>query len=148
MTQIPVPVQADDEDLLPAYATKEASGADLRANIKEPLEIAPGESLIVPTGIKCELPQGYELQVRPRSGFAAKNQVTVLNTPGTIDSDYRGEICVILINHGKKAFLITPKMRIAQLVLAPVVRGDFFLAQKELAETERGGGRFGHTGAH
>ena|SRR3990167_2174315 len=148
MKSIPVPVQTLDEELLPRYATDGASGADLKANIISPMEIAPGESAIVPTGIRCDLPADFELQVRPRSGFAAKNQVTVLNTPGTIDSDFRGEICVILINHGKAPFRITPKMRIAQLVIAPVVKADFFLAREELTVTQRGEGGFGHTGAH
>jgi len=148
MKRIPIPVLAEDPELLPAYATEWASGADLRANVAAAMEIPPGESLIVPTGIRCEIPEGYELQVRPRSGFAAKNQVTVLNTPGTIDGDYRGEICVILINHGKKPFAITPKMRIAQLVVAPVVQGEFFIIDQALSATERGEGKFGHTGAN
>ena len=100
---------------------------------------------MIPTGIKVEIPSGYEIQVRPRSGLAAKNQITVLNTPGTIDSDYRGEICIILINHGKKTFVIEPKMRIAQLVLAPVVQAEF-VNKNILAESSRGEGRFGHTG--
>lgn len=145
--RIPIPVQTADEELLPAYATCDASGADLRASIEAAIEIAPGTSAIVPTGVRCDLPSGYEIQVRPRSGFAAKNQVTVLNTPGTVDSDYRGEICVILINHGKETFVVTPKMRIAQMVLSPVVQAEFFLV-KELSNTERGEGKFGHTGAH
>lgn len=147
MQRIPIPVQIADEEILPAYATSEASGADLRAWIKEPITIVPGASAIVPTGIRCDIPKGYEIQIRPRSGFAAKNQVTVLNTPGTIDSDYRGEISVILINHGKESFVVTPKMRIAQMVLAPVVRADFLLVE-QLSESERGEGKFGHTGAH
>ncbi|MBI3900542.1 MAG: dUTP diphosphatase, partial [Chlamydiia bacterium] len=143
---IPVPVQTVDKELLPQYATEGASGADLKANIEFPLEIPPGESSIIPTGIRCDLPEGFELQVRPRSGFAAKHQVTVLNTPGTIDNDFRGEICVILINHGKLPFRITPKMRIAQLVIAPVVKADFFIFEEELSITQRGEGGFGHTG--
>jgi len=137
----------DDEELLPSYATSDASGADLRACIEQPIGIAPGASAVIPTGVRCDLPSGYEIQVRPRSGFAAKNQVTVLNTPGTIDRDYRGEICVILINHGKETFLVTPKMRIAQMVLAPVVQAEFLLV-KHLSATQRGDGKFGHTGAH
>lgn len=94
-----------------------------------------------------EIPEGHEIQVRPRSGLAAKNQVTVLNTPGTIDADYRGEICVILMNLGRESFTVTPKMRIAQLVLAPVVRAEFIQANV-LSATARGGGKFGHTGTH
>jgi dUTP pyrophosphatase len=97
--------------------------------------------------VKADLPEGYEIQVRPRSGFAAKNQVTVLNAPGTIDSDYRGEISVILINHGKEPFVVAPKMRIAQLVLAPVAVAEFYLKEC-LSKTERGEGKFGHTGTH
>src|SRR5689334_11505262 len=104
--KIPVPVQTTDADLLPTYSTSLASGADVRADIVEPVVIAPGSSAIIPTGVRADLPEGYEIQVRPRSGFAAKNQVTVLNAPGTIDSDYRGEISVILINHGKEPFVI------------------------------------------
>lgn len=145
--RIPIPVQTADEELLPSYATSDSSGADLRACIEQSIGIAPGASAVIPTGVRCELPPGYEIQVRPRSGFAAKNQVTVLNTPGTIDSDYRGEICVILINHGKEVFIVTPKMRIAQMVLAPVVQADFLLV-KCLSTTQRGDGKFGHTGAH
>ncbi len=145
--KIPVPVQTTDADLLPTYSTASASGADVRAAIAEPVIIAPGASAIIPTGVRADLPEGYEIQVRPRSGFAAKNQVTVLNAPGTIDSDYRGEICVILINHGKEPFPVTPKMRIAQLVLAPVAVADFCLKDC-LSNTERGEGRFGHTGTH
>ncbi len=145
--KIPVPIQVIDEELIPLYATAYASGCDARASISEPLTIAPNTSAIVPTGIKVALPEGYEIQVRPRSGFAAKNQVTVLNTPGTIDSDYRGEICIILMNHGREAFVITPKMRIAQLVLAPVIQAEF-IREETLSITQRGEGKFGHTGAN
>lgn len=145
--KVSVPIQVLDEELIPLYATPYASGCDVRAAISAPMTIGAGESLIVPTGIRVELPEGYEIQVRPRSGFAAKHQITVLNTPGTIDSDYRGEICIILINHGKESFVITPKMRIAQFVLAPVIQA-LFIPQESLAETKRGEGRFGHTGAH
>lgn len=145
--KIPVPIQVIDEELIPLYATPFASGCDARAAILEPMTIAPNTSAIVPTGIKVALPEGYEIQVRPRSGFAAKNQVTVLNTPGTIDSDYRGEICIILMNHGREPFVVTPKMRIAQLVLAPVIQAEFIL-QEALTTTQRGEGKFGHTGAN
>lgn len=147
MHKIPVPIHVLDEELIPLYATPLASGCDARASIVEPLTISPGTSAIVPTGIKVALPDGYEIQVRPRSGFAAKNQVTVLNTPGTIDSDYRGEICIILMNHGKDPFVITPKMRIAQLVIAPVIQMQF-IPHETLSETQRGEGKFGHTGAN
>ena len=145
--KIPVPIQAADAELLPTYSTPAASGADVRAAITQPVVVAPGSSAILPTGVKAEIPAGYEIQVRPRSGYAAKNQVTVLNTPGTIDSDYRGEICVILINHGKEPFVVTPKMKIAQLVLAPVAIAAFSL-QECLTTTQRGEGKFGHTGTH
>jgi dUTP pyrophosphatase len=147
MSKVPVPVHVLDEELIPTYATPSSAGCDARASIAQNLTILPGTSAIVPTGLKVELPEGYEIQVRPRSGFAAKNQVTVLNTPGTIDADYRGEICVILINHGKEPFVITPKMRIAQLVLAPVVQAEF-VRQDTLTTTLRGEGKFGHTGAN
>ncbi len=142
-----VPIHVTDDELVPLYATPFASGCDARASIEQPMTIASGMSALVPTGIRVELPEGYEIQVRPRSGFAVKNQVTVLNTPGTIDSDYRGEICVILINHGKADFVITPKMRIAQLVLSPVVQAQF-VRQELLSQTQRGEGRFGHTGTN
>ncbi|PIS02392.1 MAG: dUTP diphosphatase [Chlamydiae bacterium CG10_big_fil_rev_8_21_14_0_10_42_34] len=145
--KVPVSIQVIDEELIPLYATPFASGCDARAAIVEPLSVAPGKSAIVPTGIKVALPEGFEIQVRPRSGFAAKNQITVLNTPGTIDSDYRGEISVILMNHGVEEFIVTPKMRIAQLVLSPVIQAEF-IRQESLSETLRGEGRFGHTGTN
>lgn len=144
--KVPVPILVEDDELIPIYATQSASGCDARASIDTPVLLQPGCSVVVPTGIRLEVPAGYEVQVRPRSGFAAKHQITVLNTPGTIDADYRGEICVILINHGKNSFTIEPKMRIAQLVLAPVVHAEFF-RKDLLAATDRGEGRFGHTGA-
>lgn len=140
-----VPILVDDPECIPAYATEFSSGCDARASLKESQTILPGDSAVIPTGMKVEIPHGYEIQVRPRSGLAAKNQITVLNTPGTVDADYRGEICVILINHGKTPFVIEPKMRIAQLVLAPVVQAEF-VRKDLLAATGRGEGRFGHTG--
>lgn len=145
MRKIPVPIQLVDEELFPVYATSLASGADARAAIEAPITIHPGASAIVPTGLRLDLPLGFEIQVRPRSGFAAKNQVTVLNTPGTVDGDFRGEICVILINHGKEPFVVSPKMRIAQLVLSPVVQAEFQRVES-LSSTQRGEGKFGHTG--
>lgn len=147
MHKIPVHIQVFDEELIPLYATPLASGCDARAAITESVTIAPGTSAIIPAGIKIGLPEGYEIQVRPRSGFAAKSQVTVLNTPGTIDSDYRGEICIILMNHGREPFIVTPKMRIAQLVLSPVVQAEF-IRMDDLSVTQRGEGKFGHTGAN
>ena len=103
--------------------------------------------MLVPTGLRLAIPEGYEIQVRPRSGLALKNLITVLNTPGTIDADYRGDLGVILINHGKEEFIVKPGMRIAQLVLAPVLMANF-INKDELAETERGANGFGHTGIH
>ncbi|HSX10651.1 MAG TPA: dUTP diphosphatase [Chlamydiales bacterium] len=147
MHKVPVPIVVIDEELIPLYATPFASGCDARAAIAEPMTLLPRTSALVPTGIKVALPEGYEIQVRPRSGFAAKNQVTVLNTPGTIDSDYRGEICIILMNHGAEPFTVVPKMRIAQLVLSPVVQAEF-VRHVSLSVTERGEGKFGHTGAN
>ncbi|WP_068469068.1 dUTP diphosphatase [Candidatus Protochlamydia phocaeensis] len=140
-----IPTLIEDEELLPFYMTSGAAGADVKAYLKEPLIIPPGQSALVPTGMRVAIPEGYEIQVRPRSGLALKHQITVLNTPGTIDADYRGEIKVILINHGTQEFTITPGMRIAQLILAPVLKANFVLSS-ELALTQRGMGGFGHTG--
>ncbi len=131
---------------LPTYGSSEAAGADVRAHLSESTIIQPGENALIPTGLRCEIPAGYEIQVRPRSGLALKQLVTVLNTPGTIDSDYRGEICVILINHGTSVFEVTPGMRIAQLVLAPVIQAKWIETEAALATSERGSGGFGHTG--
>ncbi len=138
---------SEKQEYLPVYSSKDASGADAHACISEAVIIGPSESLLISTGLKCEIPKGYEIQVRPRSGLALKNQITVLNTPGTIDADYRGVIGVILINHGKKAFIVTPGMRIAQLVVTPVIQASFRKAE-ELSETARGAGGFGHTGVN
>lgn len=145
--KIDIPTLADDQNLLPVYASSEASGADVKACIESDIALPPGSSLLVPTGLRLAIPHGYEIQVRPRSGLALKEQVTVLNTPGTIDADYRGEIGIILINHGKNDFIIKPGMRIAQLVLAPVIQANFTL-KAELSVTTRGAGGFGHTGFH
>lgn len=135
------------EATLPEYASDCAAGADVRAHLDAPITLQSGQSTLIPTGLCFEIPEGYEIQVRPRSGLALKNQVTVLNTPGTIDSDYRGEVKVILINHGLKPFEILPGMRIAQLVVAPVVRACF-VKTHELAGSRRGVGGFGHTGVN
>lgn len=144
---IEVPTFIEDIELLPFYTTAGAAGADVHACLKEPLIILPHQSALVPTGMRVAIPDGYEIQVRPRSGLAAKNLITVLNTPGTIDADYRGEIKVILINHGTEAFTITHGMRIAQLILAPVVRAKFVCCTEgTLTATTRGIGGFGHTG--
>lgn len=142
-----LPTLAEDESYLPTYASSGAAGADVRAFIKEDLVLASGASILIPTGLRFNIPAGYEIQVRPRSGLALKHQVTVLNSPGTIDADYRGELKVILINHGKENFVIQPGMRIAQIVLAPVLRADFSLCDT-LTATDRGVGGFGHTGTN
>ena len=130
---------------LPAYETSGAAGADLRAAIGEDLVLAPGGRALVPTGLAFEIPEGLEVQVRPRSGLAAKHGVTVLNAPGTIDSDYRGEVKVILINCGEAPFIVSPGDRIAQIVVAPVLQARFTLVE-ELGASARGGSGFGSTG--
>ena len=146
MSTLRVPIQrlttfAD----IPQYATDGAAGLDLPAAIDKPLTLASGSFALVPCGFAMALPAGYEGQVRPRSGLASKYGVTVLNAPGTIDCDYRGEVKVLLINHGRDHFTITPGMRIAQLVIAPVTRVE--LQESEmLPDTARAAGGFGHTG--
>lgn len=146
--QITIPTLTDEEDVsLPTYSSPLASGADVRANLSEEMVLLPGESKLIPTGLRFEIPEGYEIQVRPRSGLALKHQISVTNTPGTIDADYRGELGIILINHGKEPFTISPNMRIAQLVVAPVLQANFVNANV-LASSERGAGGFGHTGIH
>lgn len=130
---------------LPAYETHGSAGMDLPAAVDEPLTLLPGARALVPTGLIFEIPDGYEAQIRPRSGLAFKNGVTCLNTPGTIDCDYRGEVSVLLINLGEEAFVVTRGMRVAQMVIAPVVQAELEL--RPLAgKTERGGGGFGSTG--
>ena len=130
---------------LPKYETEGSSGMDLTANVNKVIEIQPGKSEIIPTGLALSIPKNYEIQIRPRSGLAAKNQISVLNTPGTIDEDYRGEIKVILINLGKKKFKIEKGLRIAQMVLCPVIKAELEEVD-ELDETKRGSGGFGSTG--
>ena len=130
---------------LPSYKTDGASGMDLMAFIKEPINLKPYSSCLVPTGISVAFSGDFEIQIRPRSGLAAKNRISVLNTPGTIDSDYRGEIKVILFNHGSNDFLINNKDRIAQMVLTPVVKMDLE-ERDDLPNTVRGEGGFGSTG--
>lgn len=142
---IDVFIKTEDEELIPFYATEQAAGVDLKANIEEPIELMPGKSFLVPTGIFLEIPAGFEGLIRPRSGLALKHQITVLNTPGTVDADYRGEIKVILINHGKDIFIIQPKMRIAQMIFAPVYQANF-VKKEEFSSTIRGFSGFGHTG--
>jgi dUTP pyrophosphatase len=149
MTQVEIAVTRlpHNADLpLPAYETAQSAGMDLAAAIKEPITLAPGSRVMVPTGLAIALPDGYEAQVRPRSGLAVRNGVTVLNTPGTIDADYRGEVKVILINLGDETFEIERGMRIAQMVVSPVTQAAFSEVA-ELSETARGTGGFGSTGA-
>jgi dUTP pyrophosphatase len=148
MTQVEIAVTRlpHNTDLpLPAYETAQSAGMDLAAAIDTPLSLAPGERAMVPTGLAIALPAGFEAQVRPRSGLAAKNGVTVLNTPGTVDADYRGEVKVILINLGRETFEIERGMRIAQMVIAPVTQARFAEVDS-LTETARGAGGFGSTG--
>ena len=130
---------------LPAYATPQSAGMDLRANLSEPVTLHPMERRLIPTGLHIALPEGYEAQVRPRSGLALKHGLTVLNTPGTIDADYRGEIGVVLINLSQEDFVINDGERIAQMVIARHEQGDL-VAVEELDQTERGEGGYGHTG--
>jgi dUTP pyrophosphatase len=130
---------------LPAYETIQSAGMDLRANIDEPVTIQPKQRVLIPTGLFIALPEGYEAQIRPRSGLAAKHGITVLNSPGTIDADYRGEIKVLLINHSEEPFEIKDSERIAQMVIAAYTRVEWEETD-ELDETTRGAGGFGHTG--
>ena len=130
---------------LPSYKTDGASGMDLMAFIKEPITLKPNSSCLIPTGLSVAFSKDFEIQIRPRSGLAAKNSISVLNTPGTIDSDYRGELKVILFNHGNNDFLINNKDRIAQMILTPVVKMDLEETDN-LPETIRGEGGFGSTG--
>ena len=130
---------------LPAYATPQSAGMDLRANLDAPITLHPMERRLIPTGLHIALPEGYEAQVRPRSGLALKHGLTVLNTPGTIDADYRGEIGVVLINLSQEDFVVNDGERIAQMVIARHEQGDF-VAVEQLDETERGEGGYGHTG--
>ena len=132
---------------LPAYATPQSAGMDLRANLSEPVTLHPMERRLIPTGLHIALPEGFEAQVRPRSGLALKHGLTVLNTPGTIDADYRGEIGVVLINLSQEDFIVNDGERIAQMVIARHEQGDFVMVE-ELDETIRGEGGYGHTGTH
>ncbi len=130
---------------LPAYQTPGSAGADLWADLPEGAVLQPGERRLIPTGLRLQIPQGFEAQVRPRSGLAVRHGVTVLNAPGTIDSDYRGEVQVALINLGREPFRIEPGERIAQIVFQPVRQAEFIL-RESIDETERGEGGFGSTG--
>ena len=130
---------------LPKYKTTGASGMDLMAFVRQPIKLAPNSSCLVPTGVSIAFSKDYEVQIRPRSGLAAKNNITVLNTPGTIDSDYRGEIKIILFNHGKEEFIINNKDRVAQMILSPVIKMELEEID-DLPNTLRGKGGFGSTG--
>lgn len=130
---------------LPTYATPQSAGMDLRANLSEPLTLQPLERKLIPTGLYMALPAGYEAQVRPRSGLALKKGITVLNSPGTIDADYRGEVCVILVNLSSEPFVVEDGERIAQMIVARHEQAEW-QEVKVLSDTERGAGGFGHTG--
>jgi dUTP pyrophosphatase len=147
MQKIPVKVVklANFKGELPSYQTPLASGIDVRAQLEEHMMLYPGERALVPTGLSFEIPSGYEIQARPRSGWAIKQGITLLNTPGTIDADYRGEVKIILANMGREPVEIKDQDRIAQLVLCPVVQAELILAN-DLNESARGAGGFGSTG--
>ena len=130
---------------LPSYATEGSAGLDIYAALEKPISISHSSIEMIPTNISVEIPEGYEIQVRPRSGLAAKHGIGILNSPGTIDSDYRGELKIIIINFGREEFIIHPAERIAQLVLSKVYKAEFVEAE-ELNNTQRGEGGFGHTG--
>ena len=142
---LPVRIVNKGRHPLPQYATDHSAGLDLRANLDTPVVLAPGQRALIPTGLYLELPEGTEAQVRPRSGLAFKHGVTVLNSPGTIDADYRGEVGVLLINHGPEPFTVNDGERIAQLVVARYIRVSF-AEVPDLRASERGAGGFGHTG--
>ena len=144
MTEILIKRLSKDVSL-PKYETESSSGLDLAANIDKQIKISPGKSQIIPTGLAVAIPKNFEIQIRPRSGLAAKNQISVLNTPGTIDADYRGELKVILINLSDKVFVVEKGLRIAQMVLSPVIKAKL-KEVTELENTERGSGGFGSTG--
>ena len=145
MADIVVKTKLEEGSILPKQTTALSAGSDISARLSKPFTLKSGEFALIPTGLKIALPPGFEAQVRPRSGLAAKFGVTVLNTPGTIDADYRGEVKVILINHGKSDFVINDRDRIAQFVIAPVVNTTFVQVE-DLDVTDRGEGGFGSTG--
>ena len=145
MKKVEVKVVREKGVELPKYETKGSAGMDVRANIKEPITLESLERTLIPTGLKVAIPEGYEIQVRPRSGLAIKHGITMLNTPGTVDSDYRGELKVIVVNLSNEAYTIEPNERIGQFVLNKIEQIEF-IEVKELESTERGEGGFGHTG--
>ncbi len=142
---IPVKIKISSKTNIPEYKSQGSSGADVCACLEAPVIIDCGEVTLIPTGISIELPSGYEAQIRPRSGLALKHGITLLNTPGTIDSDYRGEIKIIIANFGKKPFTVEDGMRIAQMVFCKIYKGDFVKVDN-INITERNDGGFGHTG--
>ncbi len=142
---LPVKIIIESGAELPEYQSRGASGADLRAHIENPISIAPGGIELIPTGLYLEIPEGFEAQIRPRSGLAHKYGITLVNTPGTIDSDYRGEVKIIMTNLGTSAFEITPGMRIAQMVFTRVYQAKFVVTDT-LRDTDRNDGGFGHSG--
>ena len=142
---IQVKIVLKDGAVIPDYQTEGAAGADVYSLLDEPVIIKQAETVLIPTGIFLEIPFGFEAQIRPRSGLALKNGITFLNSPGTIDSDYRGEVKIIMSNFGKEPFTVTNGMRIAQLVFSKVYRGDFIVTE-ELENTKRNDGGFGHSG--
>ncbi|GAB4226281.1 MAG: dUTP diphosphatase [Chlamydiales bacterium] len=146
--KVEVLIHREEGVSFPHYASVGASGADVYAHLENPVFLEPGKRALISTGIRFEIPDGYEIQVRPRSGLAVKHGITVLNTPGTIDADYRGELKIVVINLGEEIFEITPRMRIAQLVLSPVVIADYMDKEEPLTSTVRNTGGFGHSGFH
>lgn len=140
-----IKVHYSGKHALPQFETTQSAGMDLRANIDAPVVLQPGDRALIPTGIKMALPDGYEAQIRPRSGLAYKHGITVLNSPGTIDADYRGDVGVLLINHGRKAFTVEDGMRVAQMVVAQYSQFEWESVE-DLDETARGAGGFGSTG--
>lgn len=145
MKKVQVKVVREKGAELPKYETEGSAGMDVRANIEEPITLKSLERILIPTGLKVAIPEGYEIQVRPRSGLAIKHGITMLNTPGTVDSDYRGELKVIVVNLSNEAYTIEPNERIGQFVLNRIEQIEFVEVQ-ELDSTERGEGGFGHTG--
>ncbi len=142
---ISIKIHALPGSKIPEYQSKGASGADICAHLDEPVTLKPGDTALISTGLSVEIPEGYEAQIRPRSGLALKHGITLLNTPGTIDSDYRGEIKIIVTNHGKGDFTITGGMRIAQMIFSKIYRGQFIISE-ELGRTARNNGGCGHSG--
>jgi len=140
-----IKVHYSGKHALPQFETTQSAGMDLRANIDAPVVLQPGDRALIPTGIKMALPDGYEAQIRPRSGLAYKHGITVLNSPGTIDADYRGDVGVLLINHGREAFIVEDGMRVAQMVVAQYSQFEWEFVE-DLDETARGAGGFGSTG--